>query len=343
MERKTKHIPVENSAPSIGSVELSYDPTGNRVRQIIGSVIEEPSDITRAMNAAHEEATSRQADRCLIRAIVPQDQVGLISNDISQYGWNVEASIPLNGRYDGHFFVYLGVNGQHRCSVPEVIRAEQNIVEKINEKPVKKPADVLNGVRKKGFKLEHLHELVETDRARLVEIYQSSFDSYPFDIEQDIEKMINDPDTHVYVARNEKDGQIYGISATERVVLPDSGLVIREMGDTARFQGPEGKGLTAALKLMLIAEAYNSGEGTDIVFCESRAALWAVNDVNHSIGMHHRGVLSKHTVISGPATVDEVDLDGDMGIYGNMNVWAVNSHEIAKIAQNVNEVTQSWN
>ena len=163
-------------------------------------------------------------------------------------------------------------------------------------------------------------------------MYNSSFTSYPFDIQQAISSMVQQENVSVYVARSIKDGQLYAVCATEQMVLHLSdgrSLVIREMGDSAKMH--QVNGLNAPLKLMLTREAFR--DNVDLVFCESRAALWAVNSVNCSIGMDYCGFLPQHTFIGGPADIVEFNIGNKRTDYGNMNVWALNKDGIKKIGQ----------
>ena len=164
-------------------------------------------------------------------------------------------------------------------------------------------------------------------------MYTQSFSAYPFDIQSEIPAMVANPHTHVYAARSREDGLLYAVAATEQVVVPLSDgrmFEMREMGDSAKMPGING--LNRPLKLMLVREAALQGS-IDLLFCETRAALVAVNRVNSAF-MQWCGMLPKHTVISGPQDVDEVGLDGpENGRYGNMNVWGIQANQINQIAQ----------
>lgn len=185
-----------------------------------------------------------------------------------------------------------------------------------------------------AFTLERLEApLSEEDHRRLIEMYTQSFSAYPFDIQSEIPAMVANPHTHVYAARSKEDGLLYAVAATEQMVVPlgDGRMFkMREMGDSAKMPGING--LNRPLKLMLVREAVLQGS-IDLLFCETRAALVAVNRVNSAF-MQWCGMLPKHTVISGPQDVDEGGLDGpENGRYGNMNVWAIQGDQINQISQ----------
>lgn len=319
-------------APSIGTVDLGFDVRGNRVRQIVTSSIKDPEVLINILREASVFGEQHGATRSLVRVILPKSLDSDISDIAGFVSYNIEANIPLSGDFSGLSIIYFGKNSKERTPSIETAETERELVRKLLEKDPKSPKEVLRNVSS-SYSLEKLAgNLTSADSKRLVEMYNSSFTGYPFDIQETISFMVQQENVSVYAARSIKDGQLYAVCATEQMVLhlsDDRNLVIREMGDSARM--PNVRGLNAPLKLMLTQEAFR--DRVDLVFCESRAALGAVNAVNYSIGMDYCGFLPQHTFIGGPADIIEFNTDDKETKYGNMNVWALNKDGIKKIGQ----------
>lgn len=327
-------------APSIGGVELNFDPKGKRIRQIATISLDNPSWLIPLLNAAHMEAERRGATRRVFRALTPVSKLDEAAGIARALGWSIEAVYKLDDPlFSMNAFVYYSRNNRERFSQPQVLSQEEELFKGVTVKQQKSPKDHINRAREKGFNFEQLRfPLTDKDHHRLVEMYTLSFSSYPFDIAEAISDMVRNTQTHVYAARSDTDGLLYAVSATEQVeIILDDGRVlkIREMGDSAKI--PSVNGLNAPLKLMLIYEAAKDRD-THLLFCETRAALGAVNAVNWSIGMQPGGFLHKHTVISGPEDVSEVSMDGPVnGQFGNMRFWALNFGQIDRIGSEVEQ------
>ena len=329
---------VVSEAPSIGTVDLGFDVRGNRVRQIVTSSIKDPETLINILREASVFGEQHGATRSLVRVILSKSLNFDISDIASFVNYNVEADIPLSGDFSGLSVIYYGKNSKERNPSIETAEAEGELVRKLLEKETKSPKEVLENVSP-FYSLERLAgKLTSADNKRLIEMYASSFTAYPFDIQQTISSMVQQENVSVYAARSTKDGQLYAVCATEQMKLhlaDGRNLVIREMGDSAKM--PQVNGLNAPLKLMLTREAFK--DNVDLVFCESRAALWAVNSVNCSIGMDYCGFLPQHTLIGGPADIIEFNIGSRRTNYGNMNVWALNKDGIKRIGQEVEKVS----
>ena len=325
-------------APSIGGVELNFDPKGNRIRQIASLSLDNPGWLVPLLNNAHMEAERCGATRRIVRGLTPISKLDEVAGVVRALGWSIEAACTLDDPlFNRYAFVYFSRNNRERISQPAVLTQEDILFNKVTAKQLKPPRDHFRQALEKGFTFERLHSsLADNDHRRLVEMYTLSFSSYPFDIVEAISDMVRNTQTHVYAARSASDRQLYAVSATEQAeVILDDGRVlkIREMGDSAKM--PSVNGLNAPLKLMLIHAAAKARD-THLLFCETRAALGAVNAVNWSIRMQSGGFLHKHTVISGPADVPEVEMDGPVkGQYGNMRFWALNFGQIERIGSEV--------
>lgn len=323
-----------SEAPSIGTVDLGFDVRGNRVRQIVTSSIKDPETLINILREASMFGEQHGATRSLVRVILPKSLNFDISDIASFANYNVEADIPLIGDFSGLSIIYCGKNSKERTPSIETIETEAELVRKLLEKDRKPPEEVLENVSS-FYGLEKLAgKITSADNERLIEMYVSSFTAYPFNIQEAISSMVQQENVSVYAARSIKDGQLYAVCATEQMILYLSdgrNLVIREMGDSAKM--PQVNGLNAPLKLMLTREAFE--DNVDLVFCESRASLKAVNIVNQSIGMRYSGFLPLHTRIDGFSDIQEKDADGNKSEYGNMNVWALNRGDIARIGSEV--------
>lgn len=323
----------EQHAPSIGSVEINFDSNGNRVRQILSHAIDDPGRLISSLVEARSYAGERGATRVVVRGLTNSTILPELKRELAPTGYQMEAVVPLSGRYEGYNWTYYSWNDPARNSAPEVVASEKRLIQSIFERG--QATDMSRVIERltRSYSMERLSgELTPSDLARLEEMYRLSFDSYPFDIQASIEGMVRDITAQVYAARSRKDGMLYAVCATEEVSIDSpngSRFRMREMGDSARI--PTVNGLNFPLKVRLIQQA--AYDGLDLVFCESRAALTAVNSVNQAAGMDHCGLLIKHTVISGAQDVDEVELDGESnGRYGNLNVWALNQGRIVSVS-----------
>jgi len=321
---KTQNMDISNP-PSIGSKELSFDEGGNRVRQIVETIVASEKDLRNILQNTEDFGSGHGATRSIVRAFTPSGL--LIDRQIGMFCR--EAEIPLAGDFGGLYLSYFSWNSPDRRSPNHVLEQERSIIQDILKRPTKAPLTIFEKAR--DYSLESLKgELDSIDYNRLREMYRASFTSYPFDIEDSIKSMVQNEGYEVYAARSKSDGLLYAVSVTEEVSLNLSNgkkFIMREMGDSAKM--PETNGLNAPLKLMLIERAFT--DGVDLVFCESRAALPQVNAVNNDIGMRYCGLLMQHTKIGGEG-IDE------KSPYGNMNVWALNKDGIRKIGQEVNSL-----
>jgi hypothetical protein len=323
-----RNIHIPNSAPSIGSIDLSYDPIGDRVRQINTSIITNPYLLSRLLYTADEFSQAFYASRRSIRTLIENEQLLNCSRIAAQSGYTLEAQIPLTGELGNNTFAYFGRNSKDRLTSNYIRKNEQKLIREVLKKDRKNPSQVIAKVLQKGFSLERLRgSLSKQDHQSLIAMYEHSFTSYPFDIAKTIQNMVADDQTVVYAARSQEDRSLHALCAAEQVVVPLTNgqqLLLWEMGDSARLES--GKGLNGALKLRIVREAARNN--VSLLFCESRAALKAINTVNHSIGMEFGGSLVKHTVIGGVEDVPESAMDGTNGRFGNMNVWYLNKGQI---------------
>ncbi len=321
------------SAPSIGRIELSFDPAGDRARQISTTVITTTRQLHELLYIARGFTRAMQGTRTVVRSLVEKDYLNEALQNAEEIGYQCEAAMPLSSQgFEQTPLVYFGSNTDRRVTNNFIRRNEQSLLTTIVETPVKLPGDVVQTAANRGFGLERLDgSLSEVDYQQLKRMYENSFSSYPFEINAAISDLVAQPTSIVFAARSESDGMLHSVCAAEQLDIPvfdGRNLRIWEMGDSARLES--GKGLNAALKVAIIAQS--ARHNVDLLFCESRAALRAVNQINHSIGMKFRGTLIKHTLISGPEDIAESSIDGYNGRYGNMNVWSLNRSQIAEIA-----------
>jgi len=313
--------------PSIGSKELSFDNLGNRVRQIVERVVDNDRELERILNNAGEFGKAYNSTRSIVRVLMDTRMSGVENVG----GFKREAAIPLDAGFKGLSLCYYGMNSLERQTTVSIIEQERKILTDVLGREPKTPLAILE--KTKEFKFERLEGKVSiNDFERLREMYENSFTAYPFDIVSSLKSMIANQDYVVYVARSIRDGLLYSVSITEEMILDILGtgkLTMREMGDSAKI--PQVNGLNAPLKLLLIEKAYE--DEVNLVFCESRAALPAVNAVNRDIGMDYCGFLTQHTRIGGEG-IDE------KSPYGNMNVWALNKDAIQRIGQEVKLLTK---
>lgn len=345
-------IEPESKAPSIGSIDLSFDVRGNRVRQIYQQLVTEPTELQDVLATANLLADQNGATRRSVRALVRKDLVQgpELASAVLELGYKIEAHIGIVGKFEDFHLTYFGNNDPDRSSRPDIVTAEREFISKLVQKAPKSVYDSLYKASTEGFHLERLSgNLDPADYKRLRVMYEQSFKDYPYDISTSIVKLVQNAESHVYAARSKQDGELYSVAATELMIISIEGdkLAIREMGDSAKYcfdqEGApitKGNGLNGPLKLKLIADSLYD---TDLVFTESRAAGMPVNIVNHGIGMRHYGFLTKHTRIASdieqfPETKEEGE---ENKVFGNMNVWALNKAEIEGIASEVKKFYDS--
>lgn len=326
----------QREAPSIGSISLDFDPMGNRVRQIVEELIEELSQLQGILRQAKMFGEQQGATRFLVRALtssdIPQRE---LSTALASVDYSQEARVDLAGRFEPFVLGYYGYNIPRRTPSEDTRRTERELVANLLQKKPKSAAQIIEETYGKGYIMEKLEgTLSSEDQCRLAEMYKASFSAYPFNIKEMIVQMVRQPSYQIYAARSVKDRQLHAVCVTEQVTLnlPNGEKFrMREMGDSAKMPGANG--LNAPLKLMLVRDAFR--DDIDLVFCETRASLGAVNAVNQSIGMTYAGFLPLHTLIDGPSDIQEKDIDGNKSPFGNMNVWALSREDIAKIGSEV--------
>lgn len=95
-------------APSIGGIELNFDPKGSRVRQIVRDVIDEPTTLVPILHQAHMAAEQTGATRRVVRAVTQTNKLEEACGVIGESGWTIEAAIPLSEPFEEYILSIMG-------------------------------------------------------------------------------------------------------------------------------------------------------------------------------------------------------------------------------------------
>lgn len=292
-------------ALSIGKIGgIGYDATSNRYKGVLTQVAENTGQVEAMLWQCVHRAGSI-GTRMTVR-IFTSFQDGERLKEL-QVPWGeaflrCEAFIP----HKWYSVAYFGANTPERTSRKETVAAEESLLAGVMATPPKKRETP------EGFTVEILDRANPDDLADLLGVYNASYTRYITDFTRDsISRMIYE--NIVAVARN-GDGRIVAVSQGETAEVPQLGVDLVELSDTATYPKYRSKGLTTLCKMRLI-EALRGSEKA-IVFAESRAVSAPVNRQNFSVGMKPGGRLERHCKIAS----DQFELPQD-GEYGNMVVW----------------------
>jgi len=289
---------------SIGRTDgIEYDPTSDRWKGLIPVVTQNAAEIQRHLGQCIREA-AEGGTRLTVRIFTNFQDLNILQGVSLPWRDGIvrcEAFIPVNNGG----VAYFGGNTTARANDERVVAEEGNLLTKATATPPKKRE------LPPGFKVEILHHVTRLDVADLAEMYAASYTSYITEFTPAvIQRMVFD--NAAAVVRN-PDGRIVAISQGETAEIPEVGVKLVELSDTATHPAYRSLGLTTLCKLELL-RCLTAPD--TVIFAESRAVSMGVLRQNHSIGMRVGGRLERHCKISS----DQQDVLQE-GAYGNMVVF----------------------
>lgn len=289
---------------SIGRTDgIEYDSVSDRWKGFIPVVAKDAGEIRHHLDKCIREA-DESGTRLTVRIFTDfQDQNMLrgVSLPWRDSIVQCEAFIPV--RAGG--IAYFGANTNVRRNDDRILSEEQKLLARATSTPLKKHTPL------PGYEVEILHDVSRRDVVDLVEIYEASYTSYITEFTPAvIRRMVFD--NAAAAVRNSR-GRIVAISQGETAEIPEVGIKLVELSDTATHPKYRSLGLTTLCKLELLRSL---AAHDTVIFAESRAVSIGVLRQNHSIGMRVGGRLERHCKISS----DQQDVPQE-GAYGNMVVF----------------------
>lgn len=289
---------------SIGRTDgIEYDPVSDRWKGLIPVVAQDVGEIRHHLDKCVREA-AEDGTRLTVRIFTDFQDLNTLQGVSLPWRDSIvrcEAFIPVrNGGV-----AYFGGNTTVRRNDDRVVSEEQKLLARATATPPKKHEPPPN------YKVEILQHVTRLDVVDLVEIYGASYTSYITEFTPAmIQRMVFD--NAAAVVRN-SDGRIVAISQGETAEIPEIGMKLVEISDTATHPNYRSLGLTTLCKLELLRCL---AAPDTVIFAESRAVSMGVLRQNHSIGMRVGGRLERHCKISS----DQQDVLQE-GEYGNMVVF----------------------
>jgi len=306
---------MSNVTPSsIGGIGRPYyDRHNDRIKGFFTNTIraENIEEAKAYLEEARRLRNLHNASRITVRMIVSTEMLPLISQLM-----NVEALIPLEGRWDGYHIVYMAENSESRCTPRRILEEEERLLFNVLQTTRRKSGEeVMRRVRENGYRIELLREVSPREIEEIVGIYNEVLPSYTFPITpESVRELISSPTSLVAVARDFND-RIVSISIAEVARLEtDLGLLtIAELSDEATLRSHRRRGLSQACILLLADEL--SRNGTDLIYEEARATHVGVNKATVSLGFRYAGRLIQHCVIGGDREIDFESIYEDLNVF----------------------------
>ena len=189
-----------------------FDEENKRARGFFNRVIYRWSEYNPCLEMLHDLAKRNQATRITARFVVAHG---------SGIDGSVEARIQLSGRWEGHDFIYFGLNSEGRKNTKDAIDQQKRRILWIND-----PANV-RPVTKEYALIRTAESLAEVgfiegrvsdeDLQNLAALYEKAYAGYtPLPTESGIRKIVENPGNLVCVARDKRDRRIRSIGIAER-------------------------------------------------------------------------------------------------------------------------------
>ncbi|NNE06716.1 MAG: hypothetical protein HKN15_13425 [Xanthomonadales bacterium] len=323
---------------AFGSTEPLFDPKGDRIRWCCPEFVDDAGKLTRILETARHAGASSGVSRISLRAFSDIDLAEHFRRLIVGSGFRIEAVIDP-GRTDGCRMTYLGWCGPGRQDHDTDAEAERLLVKSVTSQRMPEIHELQQEVD-----AQEVFDLVDytgkpfapSDAADLVAMHRQNFPRFPYDFEQKLDILRQQPETYLQVVlRSRLDGKIHAFSNLElnTVRLSDGrAFVLAEYDNTmkrtdARKDHPtvDGTGRMVRLQLARLAAA----RGVDFCYSESRSSLVAINRISYQIGMHYGGKLLKHLLISG-----ETDIEYRApSRFESMNIWFFETGRLASLIQ----------
>jgi hypothetical protein len=325
---------LKNTAFSaFGATHPVHDPAGQRVRWFCPWPMTNRESANRLLHELERYDTEPGVTRLTVRVLSFGEPDSACIEALNTGGFLAEASMKLAGDRNP-VISYLGKCKPGRQASPEDRKQERTLVQNILSTPVKGPARIIRRFNQAGeFEVVQLlsGSLRKGDRSRLIAMHQAAFPTFPYDFGSKIELMLEAPETFLMVAiRSTVDQKIYAFSNLEiNDLVMEGGQRFRlaEYDNSMRMESGAGdaNGLGSMLRLELARLAYR--RNVDLCHSESRAGLFAINNISCQIGMNFGGALEKHLLISGKNDIS-YQAPSD---FETMNVWFMNRQDLSAL------------
>lgn len=319
----------------IGDVGFHHDPRMERIRGIWPAVLTHFSAIQMPLDVAQELSHEAGATRTTLRFLVKREIVPQLKAPLESRGFRVEGATGLSGRWSGHVWLYVGRNDSTRRSREQILREQEQLSESVRGRPRASLDQLLEHYRRAGLAMDRLtRSLSQEDHDRLVEIHEAGLPGSFQNLRRDLRLMLSDEEGYrAYATRYRGTGACLAISVFERLELQirnvDRSLRLAETSLIVKLPyGMEIRGQGAPL--LAFGAADHARWKPDLLYVETRSASASPNGVFHQLGFEYCGRLEKHVRTHGPQDVDETGVD-DHTLYANMNVWAMNSTQLARL------------
>ncbi len=318
--------PTKQPAGSVGPMwPPQYEQGNDRVKGFYLSVVDDINEFVSLIDQLQQLQQSQNAGRVTAR---------MIAKDGNTYvdGEQLEARIPLGGRWQGHTLLYYGRNHPSRKEQKRIKEQEERIIKTIGEfdETTTKDQAFRRVVNNHNMDLQILKNPTSSDIANIVELYASCYTEYTIPLDANgVKQLVTNPGNLVGVVRNRRNGKIASIGIAEcnykqiNTISGNREFKFAEISDAATYSSEEGKGFYTGIEFFLLEQL--AEKEFDLVYEEARACEPPINYACRRTGMNHYGWLEKHCVLNGRRQIQEV------GKYENLNVWALTQTEIQKL------------
>ena len=281
--------------------------------------------------------------RLAMRALVSVDLLEELTDRGVPHGFAIESRILLAGDMAAYAFVFFARNAADRRTSASMGALQSEMIAEVHATGQKDAAQVLRDLEGRIDVCRITAESSAADKKRTLEMFHASFTDYLMKVEDKVRDLVHGS-AHVFLgARAVANGLLYSACAGSRkaiVVTHDRTFVMWELGKSIKLPFPPDdprferiRALNAALKLHLLHRAATAAQPVDLVYCETRMAMRAPNQINHSLGMHYRGFLEKTLRVHGAEDLPEHELDAQP--YRNLGIWALTAPEIRAVGASV--------
>ncbi len=293
---------------SIGSIEIDYDSTNNRVKGwIIGTeglhVLRSAEDLEtvyQQIDEARYIASTNNASRIALRLLVERPSL------VDGLNGLVEAVIPMTSpRMEGLHIAYIGSNDARRLSRESYFSTQWLSLKEVLARPRRERS---RRSVPDGYTVEELAEPTEQDTHQVINLMKEAYSRDSRVIMwyrptfENVSKMLRD--SVGYIARD-REGSIVSMSIAEGADLEFEGRTARmyEISDCATSMDHRSRGLLqACITRMLNDEQIMQA---DCVYTEARIAHTPINIAFHNLGFECGGVLRNACYIGGSRNLPE--------------------------------------
>jgi hypothetical protein len=290
-----------------------YEPENDRIKGFQTRLVTDPAIMRNSVDTLERLQKENDASRITCRFIISEDV------DTPSLPGDIEAEIPLDGRLEGYRVIYYGDIIEERMPSPSEIEVQQDY---LNTSLQKSPDSRLEKVYQEELHLSQNPKLNETRINKMLQLYHSVYNDYPFDFTDDtIQDFFED---YVILGWDgERLVSTYVAEIADITIETDDDtdtFRMAELSDAAVDENYASKGLfVASGEVLLKTLRYDN---IDLVYGEARSSSVAVNIGCRMMGRKYAGTLPKHCTIGGRSEFDE---DGK---YESLNIWYITQEDL---------------